>query len=41
VRRERTRWERDNEMPQNPWAFVTVAAFALLIAGIALLLALT
>ena len=41
VRREKTRWERDNELPLNPWAFVTVAALALLITGIALLLYLT
>jgi hypothetical protein len=41
VRREKTRWERDNEMPLNPWAFVAVGTFALLIAGIALLLTLT
>jgi hypothetical protein len=40
VRREKTRWERDNEMPLNPWAFVAVGGFALLVAGIALLLAL-
>jgi hypothetical protein len=41
VRRERTRWEEDNEAPVNVAAFVTVAFVALAIAGLIVLLELT
>jgi hypothetical protein len=41
VRRERTRWEEDNEAPVNVAAFVTVALVALAIAGLIVLLELT
>jgi hypothetical protein len=41
VRRQRTRWEEDNEAPLNVGAFVAVAAFVLTIAGLAIALALT
>jgi hypothetical protein len=40
VPRQRTRWDKDNEVSVNPWAFVTVGLFVLGIAGLALLLAL-
>jgi hypothetical protein len=41
MRRVRTRWEEDNEARVNIAAFVTVALFALGLAGLILLLALT
>jgi hypothetical protein len=41
VRRQRTRWDEDNEAPLNPWAFVTVGAIVLVIAGLTIGLSLT
>jgi hypothetical protein len=41
VRRQRTRWDEDNEAPLNPWAFVTVGAIVLGIAGLVLGFSLT
>ena len=41
VARERTRWEQDNEAPVNVAAFVAIAVAALLLVGLAVLLALT
>ena len=41
MRRQRTRWEEDNEAPLNVWAFVAVGAVVLAIAGLAVVLALT
>lgn len=39
AKRERTRWDKDNELALNPWAFV--AAFLLVggLVGLAVLLA--
>jgi hypothetical protein len=41
VRRQRTRWEEDNEAPVNVAAFVTLALLGLAFAGLIVLLALT
>lgn len=41
VRRERTRWEEDNEAPVNVAAFVTLGLLGLALAGLIVLLALT
>jgi hypothetical protein len=41
VRRERTRWEQDNEAPVNVAAFVTLGLLGLAFAGLIVLLALT
>jgi hypothetical protein len=41
VRRQRTRWEEDNEAPLNVGAFVALGAIVLAIAGLAIALALT
>jgi hypothetical protein len=41
VRRQRTRWEQDNEAPVNVAAFVTLALLGLAFAGLIVLLALT
>jgi hypothetical protein len=41
VRRERTRWEQDNEAPVNVAAFVTLAVLGVAFAGLIVLLALT
>jgi hypothetical protein len=41
VRRERTRWEEDNEPPFNIAALITVAGIVLGIAGLVLALSLT
>lgn len=41
MRRQRTRWDEDNEAPLNPWAFVTVGAIVLGIAGLVLGFSLT
>ena len=41
MRRERTRWEEDNEARPNVAAFVTVALLTLGLAGLIVLLALT
>lgn len=41
MRRQRTRWEEDNEAPLNVWAFVAVGGVVLAVAGLAVLLALT
>jgi hypothetical protein len=38
--RQRTRWDRDNEVSLNPWAFVTVGLIVLGLVGLGLLLAL-
>ena len=37
-RRRGTRWERDNSLELNPWAFVSVALLAGAIGGLALLI---
>lgn len=34
MRRERTRWDEDNEAPFNVWAFLTVAIVVLGLAGL-------
>jgi ElaB/YqjD/DUF883 family membrane-anchored ribosome-binding protein len=41
VRRQRTRWDEDNEVSLNPWAFVTVGAIVLVIVGLVVGLSLT
>ena len=41
VRRQRTRWDEDNEAPLNPWAIVTVGAIILGLAGLVLGFSLT
>jgi hypothetical protein len=41
VRRLRTRWDEDNEVPLNPWAFVAVGTIVLVIAGLVIGLSLT
>ena len=41
VRRQRTRWEQDNEAPVNVAAFVTLGLLGLALAGLIVLLALT
>jgi hypothetical protein len=41
VRRQRTRWDEDNEAPFNPWALATVVAVVLGIAGLVLGFSLT
>ena len=41
VRRQRTRWEEDNEAPVNVAAIVTVAVLTLGLAGLIVLIALT
>jgi ElaB/YqjD/DUF883 family membrane-anchored ribosome-binding protein len=41
VRRQRTRWDEDNEVRPNPWAFVAVGAIVLVIAGLVVGLSLT
>jgi hypothetical protein len=41
VRRERTRWEQDNEAPVNVAAFVTLGLLGLAFAGLIVVLALT
>ncbi len=33
-----TRWDRDNGLEPNPWAFLTVAVFVGAIAGLAFLI---
>lgn len=39
-KRQRSRWEEDNELSLNPWAFAAVAAIVGGVAGLAVLLAL-
>ena len=41
MRRQRTRWDEDNEAPLNPWAIVTVGAIILGLAGLVLGFSLT
>ena len=41
MRRQRTRWDEDNEISLNPWAFAAVGGIVLFLAGLAVLLALT
>jgi hypothetical protein len=41
VSRPRTRWEEDNVAPINVAAFVAIAVIVLVIAGLAILLAVT
>jgi hypothetical protein len=41
VRRQKTRWEEDNEIPVNWAAILAAAAAVAALAGLALLLALT
>jgi hypothetical protein len=41
VRRARTRWEEDNLSPVNLGAVAAVAGFVVVVAGLAVLLALT
>jgi hypothetical protein len=41
VRRQRSRWEQDNEAPVNVAAFVTLGLLGLAFAGLIVLLALT
>jgi hypothetical protein len=40
VRRQRTRWEEDNEAPLNPWAFLVVGGFLFGIAALVIWLSL-
>ena len=40
-RKPATRWDEDNEAPFNPWAFATVLAVVLGIAGLVLGFSLT
>lgn len=37
-RRRGTRWERDNSLELNPWAFLTVGLLVGAVAGLALLI---
>jgi len=37
-REPETRWDRDNGLELNPWAFLTVALFVGAIVGLALLI---
>jgi hypothetical protein len=37
----RTKWEEDNASPVNPWAIFAAAVLFLLVAGLAVLFALT
>ena len=41
MRRQRTRWDEDNEAPLNPWAFATVIGVVLGISGLVLGFSLT
>jgi hypothetical protein len=41
VRRHRTRWDEDNRIPLNPWAFVAVGGLVLFFVGLGFLLSLT
>lgn len=41
MRRQRTRWDEDNEVSLNPWAFVAVGAIVLVIVGLVVGLSLT
>jgi hypothetical protein len=41
VRRQRTRWEQDNEAPVNVAVFLTLGLLGLAFAGLIVLLALT
>jgi hypothetical protein len=39
ARRDESRWDEDNRVALNPWAFAAVAGVVLVVAGIAVLLA--
>jgi hypothetical protein len=41
VRRQKTRWEEDNEIPLNWGAFLAVGALIAVLVGLAVLLAVT
>ncbi|HEY3106722.1 MAG TPA: hypothetical protein VGJ49_07995 [Gaiellaceae bacterium] len=41
MRRQRTRWEEDNEAPLNPWAFLVVGGLVLGLAAVVLWFSLT